>query len=153
MNWQHSLLWFLYLWCAATIKEKERDQEWRHKGLHPYIPILTVQTLLHFLYGEMNRKDIPLSVYWEYWSYNSLIYSRKCKSSLWTIKKGSPVHQSSRIHRVWESHHFGASYAALPCFLHKRLFPGLEPVTFQSRDNNFAVAPRLPLINLKYYMI
>jgi len=32
---------------------------------------------------------------------------------------------------------FSVFYAALPCFLHKRLFPGLEPVTFQSHDNNF----------------
>jgi len=32
---------------------------------------------------------------------------------------------------------FGVLYAALPYFLHKRLFPGLEPVTFQSHDNNF----------------
>jgi len=31
----------------------------------------------------------------------------------------------------------GVLYAALLCFLHKRLFPGLEPVTFQSYDNNF----------------
>jgi len=43
-------------------------------------------------------------------------------------------------------HHFGVLYAILPCFLHKRLFPGLEPVTFKSRDNNFTVAPRAPLI-------
>jgi len=28
---------------------------------------------------------------------------------------------------------FGVLYTALPCFLHKRLFSGLEPVTFQSR--------------------
>jgi len=35
--------------------------------------------------------------------------------------------------------------AALPCFLHKRLFQGVEPVTFQSHDNNFTIAPRLPL--------
>jgi len=26
---------------------------------------------------------------------------------------------------------------SLTLFLHKRLFPGLEPVTFQSHDNNF----------------
>jgi len=32
---------------------------------------------------------------------------------------------------------FGVLYATLPYFLHKRLFPGLEPVTFQSHDNNF----------------
>jgi len=33
---------------------------------------------------------------------------------------------------------FGVLYAALTCFLRKRLFPGLEPVTFQSHDNNFS---------------
>jgi len=43
------------------------------------------------------------------------------------------------------SHHFGVLYAALPWFLHKGLFPGLEPVTFQSRNNNFNVASRLTL--------
>ena len=31
----------------------------------------------------------------------------------------------------------GVLYAALLCFLHKRLFLGLEPVTFQLHDNNF----------------
>jgi len=43
------------------------------------------------------------------------------------------------------SHHIGVLYAALPCFLHKMLFPGLEPATFQSHDNNFTVASRLTL--------
>ena len=38
-------------------------------------------------------------------------------------------------------------------FLHKRLFPGLEPVTFQSRDNNFTVAPRLPLVIFYYFFL
>ncbi|AES97411.1 transmembrane protein, putative [Medicago truncatula] len=42
---------------------------------------------------------------------------------------------------------FGVLYAVLSCFLHKRLFPGLKPVTFQSNDNNFTscakVTPQL----------
>ena len=41
---------------------------------------------------------------------------------------------------------FGVLDAALPCFLHKRLFPELEPLTFQSHDNNLTscakVTPR-----------
>ena len=51
---------------------------------------------------------------------------------------------------------FGILYVALPCFLRKWLLPGLEPVIFQSRDTNFTVAPRLPLLvciyGIKYLM-
>ena len=42
------------------------------------------------------------------------------------------------------SHRFGVLYTVLPYFLHKKLLPGLEPVTFQSRNNKLSVAPRLP---------
>ena len=46
---------------------------------------------------------------------------------------------------------FGVLYAALPCFLHKRMFPSLNPcVAFQSHDNNFTscakVTPHSPHI-------
>jgi len=36
---------------------------------------------------------------------------------------------------------------SLTLFLHKRLFPGLEPVTFQSHDNNFTSCAKVTLIN------
>jgi hypothetical protein len=39
----------------------------------------------------------------------------------------------------------GVLYAVLPCFLHKRLFPGLEPVTFQSHDNNFTSCAKVSI--------
>jgi len=44
---------------------------------------------------------------------------------------------------------------SLTLFLHKRLFPGLEPVTFQSHDNNFTsctrVTPRYEYDLLPYF--
>ena len=52
-------------------------------------------------------------------------------------KKGNPVHlklphtQGPGGPTIW------CIVRSLTLFLHKRLFPGLEPVTFQSHDNNF----------------
>lgn len=43
-------------------------------------------------------------------------------------------------------------YAVLPCYLHKRLFPGLEPVTFQSHNDNLHCA-KAPPWNVKLTII
>ena len=54
------------------------------------------------------------------------------------IKKGNPVHLKlphtqgpGRGPTIW------CIVRSLTLFLHKRLFPELEPVTIQSHDNNF----------------
>jgi len=49
------------------------------------------------------------------------------------------------------SHRFGVLYAALPCILHKRLFPG---VTFSITRQQLTVAPRQMMkINDNYYIL
>ncbi|PNX90478.1 hypothetical protein L195_g046602, partial [Trifolium pratense] len=59
---------------------------------------------------------------------------------------GQPDAQSFKIRSVQEGiPPFGVLYTALSCFLHKRLFTGLEPVPLLSCDNNFTIAPRLHL--------
>jgi len=47
--------------------------------------------------------------------------------------KGIPVHKAPAYAGPGRGPTiFGVMHAALPCVLHKRLFPGLEPTTFQS---------------------
>jgi len=79
--------------------------------------------------------------------YCAIVLDNSLVLVLWTGRAAGA--QTSRIRMVQKGvPPFGVLYAVLPCNLHKSLFPGLEPMTFQSHDNNFTVAPRLPLVLL-----
>lgn len=68
--------------------------------------------------------------------------------------KGNPPNaQIPCIHMVREGiPSYDVLYAALPCYLHKMLFPELEPVTFQSHNNNLRCA-KAPPWNVKLIII
>ena len=81
---------------------------------------------------------------------NSMIYvlhhRYNQQLNLELIKKGNPVHWSSRIRRVREGvPPLGVLYATLPCFYTRGCFQDLNPWPYGHMTTTLPVAPKLPL--------
>ena len=85
--------------------------------------------------------------------FSTLTNAPRAFISILLKKKVSPIHWSSRIRDTGKCPIiFGLLYAALPCFLNKRLFSKLKLMTFQSRDNKFTVVPTFHLMTWQWLL-